>query len=171
MIALVPRLSYIKAPTKKQSYKRSPVGPGGPGSLKMIFAWLIEVIAVHMQLIIIHFLYLRLKGLFTLRRGLCKSLVQLQVSPHELFEQFIRRRQSRSGNRSRNQSGNQFGDRGRVTRQSGGGICWMKTFNWARISGKLIFYKVKRKEVPTGRTTRAEFFWSHLGRWLDWIGE
>ena len=125
--------AHTKILTEKKSCKRSPVGPGGPGSLKVIFALLTEGIAVHMRLIIIYLWYFSLKGLFALCWQLSRSLVQLQVSFYEFFEQFIGRDRSgkRNRNRSGNQSGNQIGARDRVTRRSGRGILWMKTSNWA----------------------------------------
>ena len=139
----------------------------------MIFALLTEVIAVHVRLTIVHLWYLSLKGLFALLRRLSRSLVRLQVGLHEFFEQFLGsdRSGSRSGNRSGIQSGNQFGARGRVTRRSGGGTTWMRTSNWARLPGKLIFHRIKRRGVPARGTTRAGTSRSHLESWLDWIGD
>ena len=174
-MVLVLRLLYINTPTQKKSCKESLVGPIGPSSLKIIFAQLIKVIAVYVWLTIVHLWYLSLKKLLALRWKLSRSLVWLQVGPHELFKQFIGGRWSRSRNWSRNRSGNQsenqFGAWGRVTRRSGGDTTWMRTSNWARVPSKLIFHKIKRREVPTGGTTRARSFGSHLGRWLEWIGE
>ena len=75
----------------------------------MIFALLTEVIAVHVQLIIVYLWYLSLKGLLMLYWRLFRFLIRLQVGLHEFFEQFIGREKSRSGNRSGNQSKNQLG--------------------------------------------------------------
>ena len=112
---------HTNVPTEKGSYKGSPIELGSPDGLKIIFAQLTEVIAVHMGLTIIYFCYFSLKDLFALR--LFKSLVRLQVGLHKLFEQFIEsdRSESRSGNRSRNLSGNQIGAQDRVTKRSGRG--------------------------------------------------
>ena len=40
----------------------------------------------------------------------------------------------------------------------------MKASNWARLSGKLIFYWVKKKEVPMSGTMKAGTSGSYLGR-------
>ena len=154
MLVLCPVHTNIFA--EEKSCKESPVGPSGPSSFKIIFTLLTEVIAVHVQFTIIYLWYLSLKGSLALCWRLFRSLVWLQVGFYELFEQFIGKGQSQSGNQSENQSG----ARGRVTRQSGRGITWMKTSNSARVPGKLIFYKVKKKKVPTKETTRAgRNFW------------
>ena len=179
MALLVLRLANTNILAKERSCKRSPVVPSGPSSLKMIFALLTKVIAVYVWLTIVHLWYFSLKGLLALRWRLSRSLVWLQVGLHELSEQFIGRGRSRSGNRSGNrseiqsqiQSGIQFGAQGRVMRQSGGGTTWMKISDWSWFPGKLIFHRVKRREVPARGTTRAGSSGSHLGRWLDWIGE
>ena len=47
-------LAYTNIPTEKESCKVSPIEPDSPDSLKMIFAPLTEVIAVHMGLTIIY---------------------------------------------------------------------------------------------------------------------
>ena len=64
----------------------------------MIFALLAEVVAVHVRFTIVYIRHLSLKGSFALLWRLAKSLVGLQVSLHESFEQFIGR--GRSGSRS-----------------------------------------------------------------------
>ena len=152
---------------QKRSCKGSPIEPGSSDSLEIIFALLIEVIVVYIGLTIIYLWYLNLKVSFALR--LSRSLVCLQVGLYEFFEQFIGsdRSGSRSGNRSGNQSGNQIGAQGRVTRWNGGGTTWIRTSNWARILGKLVFHWVNRKGVPMRGMTRAGSSGSHLGRWLD----
>ena len=83
------RLSYADVPTKKGSCKGGSVCPGGPRGLKMIFALLAEVVAVHMQFTIIYIRHLSLEGSFALLWRLARSLVGLQVSLYESFEQFI----------------------------------------------------------------------------------
>ena len=40
----------------------------------------------------------------------------------------------------------------------------MRTSDWPWFPGKLIFHKVKKREVPAKGTTRAVFSGSHLGR-------
>ena len=65
MFVLRPAHTNIFA--KERSYKRSPVGSGGFSNLKMIFALLTEMIAIYMQLTIIHLRYLSLKKLLELR--------------------------------------------------------------------------------------------------------
>ena len=40
----------------------------------------------------------------------------------------------------------------------------MRTSDWSWFFGKLIFHRVKRREVPARETTRAGFSGSHLGR-------
>ena len=77
-------LAYTNIPTEKKSYKKSLIEPDSPGSLEIIFALLIEVIAVHIKLTIIYLWYFSLKGLFAFR--LSRSLVCLQVGPHKFFE-------------------------------------------------------------------------------------
>ena len=82
------RPAHINVLTKKKLQKSS-VGPGGPNGLKMIFIPLTELIAVHMQLTIIHFSYFSLKRLLVLYWRLSRFLVCFQVGFYELFEQFI----------------------------------------------------------------------------------
>ena len=65
MLELHPAHSNI--PTEKKGRKKSPVGPSGLSSLKIIFPLLTEVIAVHMQLTIIYYWYFSLKDLLALR--------------------------------------------------------------------------------------------------------
>ena len=79
-------LIYTNIPIEKKSCKRNLVDFGGPNGLKMIFILLTKVVAVHMQLIIIYFWYFSHKGLLVLCQKLFWSLIQLQVSLHELFE-------------------------------------------------------------------------------------
>ena len=62
----------------------------------MIFALLAEVVAVHVRFIIVYIWHVSFKGSFALLSRLARSLVGLQVSLHELFEQFIGRRRSGS---------------------------------------------------------------------------
>ena len=45
---------YSNALPKKKSYKKSLVGPGGPGGLEMIFALLTEVVTIHVESSIVH---------------------------------------------------------------------------------------------------------------------
>ena len=172
MATLVLRPVHTNVPVEESSYKGSPVGPRGPSSLKMVFALLTEVIAVHMRLIIIYLRYLSLERSLTLCWKLSRPLVQLQVGLYEFFEQFIGRGRSRS--QSGNQSGNLDGVRGRVARRSGGGTPLMRTSIWTRVPDKLIFYRISRRGVPTRGTTRgttrAGASRSHLENWLDWIG-
>ena len=140
---------YTNVHTEKRSCKGNRVSPGGPNGFKIIFALLIEVIAVYIQLIIIYLRYFSLKGSLALRQWLSRSLVCLQVGLHKLLELIIGSRQSKSwsGNRSRSWSG--------VTRRS---RAWRKR-------------GTTRREVPARGTTRTGSSKSHLGRWLDWIGE
>ena len=153
---------------EKKSCKGSLVGPSSPSNLKIIFVLLTKVIVAHMWLIIIYFRYFSLKGLLALCRRLSRSLVWLQVGLHKLFKQFIGK--NRSGSRSGNQSENQSKAQGKVIRQSKRGTIWIRTSNWVWVLGKLIFYKVNRREVLTRETTRTETPKSHLGRQLNWIG-
>ena len=64
----------------------------------MIFALLAKVVAVHVQFTIRYIRHHSLKKSFALFWRLARSLVGLQVSLHESFEQFIGR--GRSGSRS-----------------------------------------------------------------------
>ena len=91
-------LSYVNISKKKKSCKWGLIGPNSPRSLKIIFTLLAEVIAVHVQFTKIYIWHLSFKMLFVLLWRLARSLVGLQVSLHELFEQFIGR--GRSGSRS-----------------------------------------------------------------------
>ena len=91
MATLVLRPVHDNVSAEEKSCKGSPFGPSGPSSLKIIFALLTEVIAVYVQITIVHLWYLSLKKLLTLHWKLSRFLVQLQVGPHELFEQFIGR--------------------------------------------------------------------------------
>ena len=166
MATFVPRLAHTNIPWKEKSCKESLIGTDGPDGLEIIFALLTEVVAIHVRFFIVHIWYFSLEGSLALRWRPTRSWVQLQVGPHELFEQFIRRGRSQSGNWSENQRGNQFETRGRVTKRSGRGTTWMRASNGARVPGKLIFHKVNKKEVSTGGTPRAEISKSHFGGWL-----
>ena len=163
---------YTNVPMEKKSCKKSLVGSGGPSSLKLIFSLLKKVIAVYMQLTIIHLWYLSFKRLLALCRKLSRSLNCFQVSFHELSEQFIRKGQSesRSGNQSKNQSKNQSGARTRITRRSKRGTIQIETVGEARVFGKLIFYMINRGEVLIRGTTRAGTSGRHLGKWPN-IGD
>ena len=119
MATFVLRPAHINVSAEEKSCKRSLVGLGGSSGLKIVFALLTEVIAVHMQLTIIHLRYLSLERSLALRWRRSRPLVRLQVGLYEFFEQFIGR--GRSGSRSGNQSGNLNGARGRIARRSGGG--------------------------------------------------
>ena len=168
---LLLRPAHTNGPAEEKSCKKSLVDPIVPSGLKMVFALLTEVIAVHMWLIIIHLWYLSLESPLALRWSLFRSLGRFLVGLHEFFEQFIGR--GRSGNRSGNQSGNLVWTWGGVTRQSERGTPWMRTSNWARVSGKLIFHRVSRRWVPTRETTegttRVGASERHLENSLDWI--
>ena len=111
MTALVLRPLYTNTLTKEKNYKGSLIGPNGPSSLKIIFALLTKVVAVHVELSIVHIRHLSLKRLLMLCWRLSRFLVWLQVGLHKLSKQFIGRRQSggRSGNWSGNQSKNKAG--------------------------------------------------------------
>ena len=91
------RLTHINVLPKKKSCKGSPVGPSGPSSLKIVFALLAEVVAVHMQLTIVYLRHLSLKELLALRGRLFGSLVQLQIDLHELFENSLVATGARTG--------------------------------------------------------------------------
>ena len=62
----------------------------------MIFALLAEVVAVYVRFTIVYIRHISLKRSFALFWRLARSLVRLQVSLHELFEQFIVRGRSGS---------------------------------------------------------------------------
>ena len=86
MAPLVLRPADTNIPAEEGSCEKSPVVPSGPSSLKIILALLTEVIAVHVGLTIVHLWYLGLKGSLALRWRWSRSLVRLQVGPHELSE-------------------------------------------------------------------------------------
>ena len=92
------RLNYIHRILmflwRKEAAKEGLVGRGGPRGLKIIFTLLVEVVAVHVRFTIIYIWHFSFKGLFVLLWRLTRFLVGLQVSFHELFEQFIDRGQS-----------------------------------------------------------------------------
>ena len=158
--------------TKKTSCKRGLIGPSGLKSLKIILALLIEVVTIYVWLTKIYIWYLSFKKLFMLHWRLARSLVRLQVSFYELFEQFIRNRQSKSksGNQSGNQNKNKSGAQSKIIELSKRGT-WMKTFSRAWVSSKLIFYIVNRKEVLIRETIRTRISGSHFDKWLDWISD
>ena len=54
----------------------------------MIFTPLAKVVGVHVQFTIVYIRHLSFKGSFALISRLARSLVGLQVSLHESFEQF-----------------------------------------------------------------------------------
>ena len=62
----------------------------------MIFALLAKVVAVYVRFTIVYIRHLSLEGSFALLWRLARSLVRLQVSFHESFEQFIIRGRSES---------------------------------------------------------------------------
>ena len=104
---------YIDVPTKKRSCKEGLINSSGPKSLKIIFALLAKVVAVHVQFTIIYIWHLSFKRLFMLCWRLARSLVKLYVSFYELFEQFIGRERSRSRSQSKGGSWNPKDSRGR----------------------------------------------------------
>ena len=108
MTALVLSLLHANASTKKKSCKKSPVGPGGPSGLKIIFALLTKVVVVYVWLSKVYIQHLSLKRLLTLCWRLSRSLVWLQISLHKLSKQFIGKKPSKS--RRRNRSGNLSGN-------------------------------------------------------------
>ena len=57
---------YTNTPTKQKSYKKSLVGFDGPNCLKIIFALLIELVAVYGRFSIIYIWHFGFKGLLTL---------------------------------------------------------------------------------------------------------
>ena len=152
--------------TEKKNCKRSPVGPSGQNGLKIIFALLIKVVAAHVQLSIVHIWYFSLKRLLALHWRLSRFLIWLQISLHELFEQFLRKMESKSqsGNGSKNQNRNQSGARCGITRRSKRSNTQMGTVGKARVPGKLIFHMVNVREIPIRGTTRTKISGTHLDR-------
>ena len=112
--------SYVVVPTKKRNCKVGLVGPGSPKSLEMFFTLLTKIVIVYVQFTILYIRHFSLRESFALCWRLIWSLVRLQISFHELFEQFIDK--GRSGSWSGERIGAKAGVGAEKTAGEGVGV-------------------------------------------------